>query len=98
MKKIKLLILLQFLFLTIAFIQVQVFKDKEKVLNTQDEQFYGVEDFGAVKKFDFHIHINTEQTSFIEQALAEIFDFWILLMTDPLDYPWMSSKKLPCLI
>jgi predicted TIM-barrel fold metal-dependent hydrolase len=97
MKKIKSLILLPFLFLTIAFIQVQVFKDKEEVVNTHDEQFYGVEDFGAVKKFDIHIHINTEETSFIEQALADNFRFLDIVDDRPFGKPMDEQQKIAML-
>jgi|GEM_PF-2929617 len=75
MKKPKFLLLLPFLLLTIAFIQVQVFEGAEKVVNTQEEQYYRVKDFEDVKKFDIHIHINTEEEFFMEQAQVDNFRF-----------------------
>ncbi len=53
MKKIELFILLPILLLTVAFLQVQVFKGAEKVVNTQEEQYYDLEDFGSVKSLIF---------------------------------------------
>ena len=97
MKKIKLLILLPILFLTISFIQVQVFEDAEKAGNTQEEQYYGIKDFGAVKKFDFHIHINTEETSFIEQALADNFRFLDIVDDRPFGLPMDGQQKIALL-
>jgi hypothetical protein len=57
MTKIKLLISMQILFLTVAFFQIQVFVGAGKVNSIQEEQYYGIEDFVSVKKFDIHIHI-----------------------------------------
>ena len=97
MKKIKLLILLPFLFLTTAFIQVQVFEGAEKVVNTQEEQYYGVEDFGSVKKFDIHIHINTEEVFFIEQAQADNFQFLDIVDDRPFGLPMVEQQKIAML-
>jgi predicted TIM-barrel fold metal-dependent hydrolase len=97
MKKIKLLILLPFLFLTTAFIQVQVFEGAEKLVNTQEEQYYGVEDFGSVKKFDIHIHINTEEVFFIEQAQADNFQFLDIVDDRPFGLPMDEQQKIAML-
>jgi hypothetical protein len=75
MKKIVLLFLLPFLFLALAFTQVKVFKDAGKEGKTYEGKYYGMEDFESVKKFDIHIHINTEEPFFIEQAQADNFQF-----------------------
>ncbi len=95
MKKIKLLILLPLLFLTLAFIQV--FKDAEKVVNTKEKQYYGVEDFESVKKFDVHIHINTEETFFIEQAQADNFHFLDIIDDRPFGLPMDEQQKIAML-
>lgn len=87
MKKIKLLILLPFVFLTIAFIRVQVFEAEEKVDNTKEEQYYGIEDFEYVKKFDVPIHINTEEVFFIELAQADNFRFLDIVDDRPFGSP-----------
>ena len=97
MKKIKLLILLPFLFLTIAFIQVQVFEGAEKVVNTHEKQYYGIEDFESVKKFDIHIHINTEEVFFIEQAQADNFQFLDIVDDRPFGLPMDEQQKVAML-
>ncbi len=97
MEKIKLLIYLLFLFLTVAFIQVPVFEGAEKVVNTQEEQYYGVEDFESVKKFDIHIHINTEEVFFIEQAQADNFQFLDIVDDRPFGLPMDEQQKIAML-
>jgi len=97
MKKIKLIILLPFLLLKVAFIQVQVFEGAEKVVNTPKEQYYGLEDFGSVKKFDIHIHINTEEDFFIEQALGDNFQFLNIVDDRPFGLPMYEQQKIAML-
>lgn len=94
MKKIKILILLPFLFITVAFVQVKVFEGAEKVARTQEEQYYGVEDFGSVKKFDIHIHINTEEVFFIEQAQADNFQFLDIVDDRPFGLPMDEQQRI----
>jgi len=94
MKKIKLLILLPFLMLTIAFIQVKVFEDSEKVVNNHEEQYYSLEDFSLVKKFDIHIHINTEEKFFMEQALVDNFRFLDIIDDRPFGLPMEEQQKI----
>ena len=38
-------------------------------------RFYSADDFGSVKKFDSHIHVNTIDTPFINQAVKDNFSF-----------------------
>ncbi len=96
MKKIKLLLLLPFLFMTVAFVQVKVFEfeDAEKVVNTPEDQYYGVEDFENVKKFDIHIHINTEEAFFMEQAKADNFQFLDIVDDRPFGVSMDEQKKI----
>lgn len=97
MKKPKLLLLLPFLFLTIAFIQVEVFEGAEDGVNTPEEQYYGLEDFESVKKFDIHIHINTEEAFFIEQAQADNFQFLDIVDDRPFGLPMDEQQKIAML-
>lgn len=97
MKKIKLLILLPVLFLTLAFIQIQIFEGAEKEVNTKEEQYYSVEDFVSVKKFDIHIHINTEEVFFMEQAQADNFKFLDIVDDRPFGLPWDEQQKIAML-
>jgi hypothetical protein len=41
----------------------------------EHEAYYRFEDFNTVTKFDVHIHINTSESYFIEQAIADKFYF-----------------------
>jgi len=97
MKKIKLFILLPFLLLTVAFIQVRVFEGTEKVVNTQGEQYYGIEDFESVRKFDIHIHINTEEIFFVEQAQTDNFQFLDIVDDRPFGLPMDEQQKIAML-
>lgn len=97
MKMIKLLFLSLLLFSIMAFIQLQVSGVEDKVVNNHREQYYGAEDFASVKKFDFHIHINTEETSFIEQALADNFRFLDIVDDRPFGLPMYEQQKIALL-
>lgn len=94
MKKIKLVILLPFLFITVSFVQVGVFEGGEKVVTAQEEQYYSIEDFGSVKKFDIHIHINTEEVFFIEQAKADNFQFLNIVDDRPFGLPMDEQQRI----
>jgi predicted TIM-barrel fold metal-dependent hydrolase len=52
-------------------------------------EHYSMEDFGRVRKFDTHVHINVVQPALVEQARADNFE----LMTINVDYP--DFVKLP---
>ena len=97
MKKIKLLLLIPFLLLTIAFITVDVFKGTEHVGNSPEEQYYDVEDFASVKKFDIHIHINTEEVFFMEQAQDDNFQFLDIVDDRPFGLPMDEQQKIAML-
>ena len=97
MKKIKLLVLLPFLMLTIAFVRVRVLEGAEKVADTQEEQYYGLEDFESVKKVDIHIHINTKEVSFIEQAQADNFRFLDIVDDRPFGLSMDEQQKIAML-
>jgi predicted TIM-barrel fold metal-dependent hydrolase len=57
------------------------------------EHYYTVEDFKSVKKFDTHIHINTEETSFIELAKEDNFQFLDIVDDRPFGLPWIEQQK-----
>ena len=83
MKKIKLLFLAPLLLLTTSFIKLDV-EVTDHAGNSPEEKFYGVEDFASVKKFDIHIHINTEEVFFMEQAHDDNFRFLDIVDDRPL--------------
>jgi|UniRef100_UPI0040493254 hypothetical protein len=57
------------------------------------EHYYTVEDFKSVKKFDTHIHINTDQTSFIELAKEDNFQFLDIVDDRPFGLTWTEQQK-----
>ena len=57
------------------------------------QRYYTVEDFKSVKKFDTHIHINTDQTSFIELAKEDNFQFLDIVDDRPFGLPWTEQQK-----
>lgn len=50
---------------------------------TSKEQYYSVDDFSSVHKFDTHIHLNTEQTAFIDQAAKDNLRFLVIVDDRP---------------
>jgi hypothetical protein len=51
-------------------------------------------DFESVKKFDIHIHINTEEIFFIEQAQADNFQFLDIVDDRPFGLPLEEQQKI----
>jgi predicted TIM-barrel fold metal-dependent hydrolase len=60
----------------------------------QEEQTYTVEDFQSAKKFDAHIHLNTEQTSFIEQAAKDNLRFLVIVDDRPFGITMEDQQKI----
>jgi len=97
MKKIKLLFLPLLLVFIMAFIQVQESEVVDKGVNNHREKYYSVEDFASVKKFDIHIHINTEDILFIEQAQADNFQFLDIVDDRPFGLPMDEQQRIAML-
>ncbi len=97
MKKIKLLLLLPLLIITATFVRVELFEGSEKVVNSQEEQYYSIEGFENVKKFDIHIHVNTEEVFFIEQAKADNFQFLDIVDDRPFGLPMAEQQRIAML-
>jgi len=57
------------------------------------ERYYTVKDFKSVKKFDTHIHINTDETSFIELAKEDNFHFLDIVDDRPFGLPMAEQHK-----
>ena len=57
------------------------------------QRYYTVEDFKSVKKFDTHIHINTDQTSFIELAKEDNFHFLDIVDDRPFGLPMAKQQE-----
>lgn len=79
------------LILTILSANIIVFAQKES------NAFYSKEDFFKVKKFDTHIHINTEQTAFIQLAKADNFQFLDIVDDRPFGLPMDEQQRIALL-
>lgn len=60
-----------------------------KELNTQ---YYSIEDFSAVEKFDTHVHVNTYNPALIEYAKKNNFRLLSLNVAAP-DYPSLEQQQ-----
>jgi predicted TIM-barrel fold metal-dependent hydrolase len=61
------------------------------------KEYYTLEDFRKVKKFDIHIHINTEDTFFIEQAQEDNFQFLDIIDDRPFGLTMDEQQKIAML-
>jgi hypothetical protein len=59
----------------------------------KEERYYTIKDFKSVKKFDTHIHINTDETSFIELAKEDNFHFLDIVDDRPFGLPMAEQQK-----
>lgn len=57
------------------------------------DSYYRAEDFATVKKFDIHIHINTGETTFIEQARKDNFRFLDIVDDRPFGLPMAAQQE-----
>lgn len=76
------------LMLTILSANVIVFAQKKS------KAFYSKEDFYKVKKFDTHIHINTEQSTFIQLAKEDNFQFLDIVDDRPFGLPMDEQQRI----
>lgn len=56
--------------------------------------YYTSEDFKSVRKFDAHIHINTTETTFVEQASKDNFQFLDIVDDRPFGLSMTDQQKL----
>ena len=62
--------------------------------HSQPEDFYYIRDFKKVKKRDIHIHINTDQETFIKQAEEDNFQFVDIVDDRPFGLPMAEQQAL----
>lgn len=79
-----------------SFFALQAVIDPPPNVKTQ-EDYYQLEDFGKVKKFDIHIHINTSETHFIEQAVEDNFYFLDIVDDRPFGLPMQKQQEFALL-
>lgn len=63
----------------------------------KQEDYYQLEDFERVDKFDVHIHINTSETHFIEQAIKDNFYFLDIVDDRPFGLPMEQQQEFALL-
>ncbi|MDB5261723.1 MAG: amidohydrolase [Adhaeribacter sp.] len=59
---------------------------------TAPDEFYGPEDFNKVEKFDTHVHFNTADSTFLNQAKKEIFRL-LTINVNPAYYPPIEKQR-----
>ena len=85
--------LLPLLFLSFTCGKVQKYNDLEG-MESKSEVYYSLKDFKLIKKFDIHIHMNTEQTAFVNQAQDDNFQFLDIVDDRPFGLPMNEQQKL----
>jgi len=70
-----------------------VFTISTKKKQSRGEKYYTIEDFKFVKKFDTHIHINTDETAFIKLAKEDNFQFLDIVDDRPFGLPMAEQQK-----
>lgn len=71
--------------------------DNSNSTTTVEPTYYSVEDFSTVDKYDIHVHINTEETSFIEQAQEDNFRFLDIIDDRPFGLPMKDQERIAIL-
>ncbi|MFA6944680.1 MAG: amidohydrolase family protein [Pedobacter sp.] len=82
--------------LTILAIQCgtgNVFTISAEKSQSREERYYTAEDFKSVKKFDAHIHINTDETAFIKLSQEDNFRFLDIVDDRPFGLPMAEQQK-----
>jgi GH18 family chitinase/predicted TIM-barrel fold metal-dependent hydrolase len=75
----------------------QKFSNDIGEIENMSKEFYSLDDFKSVKKFDFHIHINTDETFFIDQAKDDNFRFLDIVDDRPFGLPMREQQKFAIL-
>ena len=75
----------------------QTFLTGAREMENKSEMYYSVEDFKLVKKFDFHTHINTDETAFFDQAQEDNFRFLDIVDDRPFGLPMNEQQKFAIL-
>jgi len=78
--------------LTAILVPCGVISSTENV-GLNEERYYTIKDFKSVKKFDVHIHINTDETSFIDLAKQDNFRFLDIVDDRPFGLPMAEQQK-----
>jgi predicted TIM-barrel fold metal-dependent hydrolase len=67
---------------------------KDDPTGYDSEKYYTFEDFKSVPKFDSHVHINTRETAYMEQAQKDNFRFLKLVDDRPFGLPMKDQQEI----
>ena len=79
--------------LSILYGEGHVFILSAEKTQKKEEKYYTAEDFKSVKKFDTHIHINTDETAFIKLSQEDNFRFLDIVDDRPFGLPMAEQQK-----
>ncbi len=60
------------------------------ITKTSEPPYYSVDDFTSVEKFDSHVHLNTYDTPYIQQAVADNFRLLDIVDDRPFGIPMIE--------
>lgn len=78
----------------ILFISILTCSSPKAEVDRNNNLYYSKEDFRKIKKFDTHIHINTEQTAFIQLAKENNFQFLDIIDDRPFGLPMAGQESI----
>lgn len=64
------------------------------ITKTSEPSYYSVDDFTSVEKFDSHVHLNTYDTPYIQQAIADNFRLLDIVDDRPFGIPMAEQEKI----
>jgi hypothetical protein len=64
------------------------------VVNAADTSYYTAEDFDTVRKFDTHVHLNTNESHYIEQATMDNISFLDIVVDRPFGIPMSDQEDI----
>ena len=68
--------------------------EQKTATQSADNSWYSVNDFDSVRKIDTHIHLNTDETAFIEQATADNVQFLDIVDDRPFGVPMNEQERI----
>lgn len=85
------------LLLLILFSSCNSAEKSDSTATTAEPTYYTIDDFSTVDKYDIHVHINTEESFFIEQAQEDNFRFLDIVDDRPFGLPMNDQERIAIL-
>jgi hypothetical protein len=79
--------------LTVLFQNCYPTKSTGLYQNKTNKAIYTANDFTSVRKYDAHVHVDTDQPAFLQQALANNFRLLTINWDDVNDPPPMQEQQ-----